>query len=101
MWLGLNSGEIWRYQRGTRIAFEIRGLQEPFTNPVKIFTKDDLDYIIVLEPDAKRVVKLAKDGTFMKEVKSPLLGAATQIVASSETGKAYALAGSVLYEVGL
>lgn len=101
IWLGMDNGEIWKYDRGNRIAFDIRGLQEPFANPIKIFTAEEADVLVVLESDANRVVILDKEGTFLREVKSPLLGAATNIVMSSTTNTAYALAGSVLYEIGL
>jgi hypothetical protein len=76
-------------------------LQEPFSSTLKIYTKEDLDSIFVLESAKNRAVRLSKDGVFLKQIESPSLGAATNIIFSSTTGKAYALAGSLVYELEL
>lgn len=101
VWLGTQQGHILRYERGNPVAYNVQGLQEPFSTPVKIYTKEDLDSVFVLESAKNRVVRLSKDGVFIKQIQSPSLGAATDIIFSSKTGKAYALAGSLVYELAL
>jgi uncharacterized membrane protein len=101
IWLGTQTGQILKYERGLPIAFSPQGLQDPLSTSVKVFTKESLDSVFVLEPSKQRVVRLAKTGEFLKEINSPFLAAATEVIFSPETNKGYAIAGSVIYELDL
>lgn len=101
VWLGTQQGQILRYERGNPVAFNVQGLQEPFSSSLKIYTKEDLDSIFVLESAKNRVVRLNKEGVFVRQIESPSLGAATDIIFSATTNKAYAVAGSLVYELAL
>ncbi|MEO8581479.1 MAG: hypothetical protein ABI425_02750 [Patescibacteria group bacterium] len=101
VWLGTQQGQILRYQRGNPAAFSVQGLQDPFSSMVKVYTKENLDSLFVLESGKNRVVRLSKDGVFVRQIQSPSLGAATDIIFSPTTNKAYALAGSLVYELEL
>ncbi|MBW7955220.1 hypothetical protein H3C66_00640 [Patescibacteria group bacterium] len=101
VWLSTQTGEILKLSGGRTAAFEISGLADPFTTPISIFTKPDLQNLYVLEPEKSRVVVLNKEGQFIKEIKSDELAGATAVVASEKHSKAFALSGSLVYEVGL
>jgi hypothetical protein len=101
IWLGTTQGEVKKFTSGRESEFSITGLREAFSSPTTVFTKPDLQNLYVLEPQKNRVVVLSKKGEFLKEVKSSTLGAATGIVASEKVGKAFALSGSLVFEIQL
>lgn len=100
VWLGTTGGQVLKYERGLNVPFEIQGLPEPFSSQLKVFTKEGIDSVFVLESNKQRVVQLSKDGVFQKEIKSPLLAAVTDVIYSPSTKKGYAVAGSLVYELG-
>ena len=101
IWLGTARGEVKKFTSGRESEFRTTGLPEAFSSPITVFTKPDLQNLYVLEPQKNRVVVLSKKGEFLKEVKSSTLGAATGIVASEKVGKAFALSGSLVFEIQL
>ncbi|MEN8253472.1 MAG: hypothetical protein ABFQ62_03810 [Patescibacteria group bacterium] len=101
VWLSTNVGEIKRYVRGNIGEFEIRGLKEAFSSSIYLFTKEGLENLYVLEPEKNRLVVITKDGDFVKEIKSSTLASATMIIVSEARAKAYAVSGSLLYEIEL
>ncbi len=99
IWLGTNTGQIFRYERGTKVEFVPKGVEKDFSSPIKIFTKPDFTHIYVLEPSQKRVVVLLKDGTYVKEFVHSSLEAGSDIIAREETNSIYVVSGSLLYEM--
>jgi hypothetical protein len=101
VWLGDKDGRIHRFTTGREQTFPLNGLKENFSSPVFVFTKDALANLYVLEPKHNRMVVLTKKGDFLKEVKSPTLSSTTAIVADEKTGHAFALSGSLVFEIKL
>lgn len=101
VWLTTQTGEIKKLTSGKEVSFAVTGLKDAFSSPTTIFTKPDMNNLYVLEPQKGRVVVLNKNGQFIKEVKNQNLAAATAVVASEKNQKAFALSGSLVYEIGL
>lgn len=101
VWLTTQTGEVQKLTGGKVSEFAITGLKEPFSSPITLFTKPDLTNLYILEPQKSRMVVLNKSGQFIKEVKSNNLAGATAVVASEKYQKAFALSGSLVYEMGL
>jgi hypothetical protein len=101
VWLGTHQGKVLKYERGNPVQFEIQGMHDPFETTLKVYTKEELDSIFVLEAAKNRVVRLTKDGFFVRQIESPSLGAATDVFFSTTTNQAYAVAGSLVYELAL
>lgn len=101
VWLSTQNGEIFKLTGGEEATFSISGLNEPFSSPITLFTKPDMQNLYVLEPSKKRMVVLDKQGQFVREVRSDELAGATTVVASEKQNKAFALSGSIVYEMGL
>jgi hypothetical protein len=101
IWLATQSGEIKKLTSGREVEFTVTGLKEAFSSPITLFTKPDLANLYVLEPEKSRVVVLNKKGEFLKEVKSSSLAGSTAVVASEKSQKAFALSGSLVFEIGL
>jgi len=76
-------------------------LAEPFGSAITLFTKEDYEYLYVLEPTGNRLVMITKEGEFYKEVKSESLASTTRIIVDEENKKAYAISGAEVFEVGL
>jgi hypothetical protein len=99
VWLSTKTGEIKRFTSGRASTFAITGLKEPLSTPAKIFTKDGLQNIYILEPEKNRFIVLNKTGEFIKEVRSSALAAASDLVADETSKTAYILSGSLVYDV--
>lgn len=101
VWLSTETGEIKKLASGRETAFTVTGLTEPLSSPITIFTKPELQNLYILESAKSRMVVLNKEGEFVKEVKSSELAGAMAVVASEQHQKAFALSGSLVYEMGL
>jgi hypothetical protein len=99
MYLGMKNGEIKRFTSGREQAFEVKGLTKPFSSPVVVVTRRELNNLYVLEPQARRVVVLSKSGEFLHELKSVSLGAATTLLVREEQKQILAVAGSLIFEL--
>lgn len=75
-------GRIQKFMSGQQTDFNVVGLDQPFSNPVAIFTKADeeVQHIYVADAGNRRIVQLNKDGTFVRQFKPPV-GAATSFAA--------------------
>jgi hypothetical protein len=101
VWFGTQDGQVRKFTSGKEASFTVSGLKEAFSTPITVFTKPDLQNLYILEPQKSRVVVLNKKGEFIKEVKSSTLAATTGVVASEKLGKAFALSGSLVFEINL
>lgn len=101
VWVATEMGEIKRFLSGEELDFTIQGISEQLSTPVKLVTSDQHQNLYVLEPAKSRVVVLGKDGSFLREIKSPSLASATSIFAEEVLGKAFAVSGSIVFEIPL
>jgi len=101
IWLSTNEGKITRLERGIPIEFSIEGLEEEFKNPLVLFTNSDTNNLYILESEKNRVVVLAKDGKFIKQITSPTLASTTQLLVDENNKKAFAISGSIIYSIDL
>ncbi len=101
IWLGTKDGKIIKLASGELSPFEIVGLPEAFTSPVHIYTRENLEYLYILDPSAQRVVILRKNGEFIRQLKSPSLASATTLIVSEEQKKIWVTSGSLIFEMGL
>ena len=99
VWLGTKTGEIKKFTQGKQQTFTIQGLQTLPNSPVIVYTTDSLDHLYVLEPDQQRLIVLKKNGEFIRQIKSRTLGSVTTLIVNESSQKAYALSGSVVYEI--
>ena len=76
-------------------------MTEPFDSPLVIFSKEGFENIYILESDNNRLVVLTDEGEFLKEIKSASLASASNLIVSEEIKKAFAISGSIVYEIGL
>lgn len=101
IWIGTTDGQIAKLSLGEVTDFQTKGLPEPFTGPLIVYTKESLQYVYVLEPASSRLVVLQKTGEFIRQIKSASLAATTGFVVDEASGKALAISGSLVFEVSL
>jgi len=75
VWL-LYTDRLERYQKGLPVAFEMQGLDQPFSSPAGIFTAPDdgaspVHHVYVADTGNGRIVKLTKDGRFVRQFRPP------------------------------
>jgi len=64
-------GRINKYLSGQPDNFNVTGLDIPFNNPVAIFTapEEEVQHVYVADAGNRRIVKLNKDGSFVRQFK--------------------------------
>ncbi len=101
VWLGTKTGQVVKLTTGRVVPFNIRGLAKPLTSSVVVYTKDFLNNVYILEPSAKRVVVVQKNGDFIKEMSGQALGTATDLVVSETDNRVIVVSGSAVFQVPL
>ncbi len=101
VWIATEMGEIKRFVSGEEQEFAILGISEALSTPLSLVTSDQHQNLYVLEPDKSRMVILGKDGSFLREVKSPSLASATSLFVDEPMGKSFAVSGSIVFEIPL
>lgn len=101
IWLTDSEGTIIKLERGEPAEFNVTGLEEPFGGSIKLFANSSTEFLYVLEPEKSRLVILSPEGEFIKQIASPSLASATQLVVNQDQTQAYAVSGSILYLVNL
>lgn len=101
LWVSTRTGVIKKFSSGKASEFTIIGLQEPFATPIWLFTNEASANVYVLEPAKERVVILSKEGSFVREVKSNSLSAATNMFVNENIKKIFAVNGSIVYEIAI
>lgn len=101
VWLSTKQGQILKLSLGEMADFTTVGLNQAFSTPILLDTHEDWQNLYILEPQARRLVVLNKNGHFLKEIKSASLASVTHLVVSEAQGKALAVSGSVVFEVKL
>ncbi len=96
IWVATHQGGLHRLAAGAEQEFSVVGLEQPFTDSLKLFTNENLDELYVLEPNQERLVVLNKEGQFLRELRSASLATTTDLFVS-ETGQVFTVSGSIIY----
>ncbi len=64
VYVGFTDGSVKKYTQGREDVFSIRGVDPAIAGPVYVYASDANEKIYFLEPQAKRVVVVAKDGMY-------------------------------------
>lgn len=100
IWLGSSQGDVYRLARGERLDFAISGLLEPLTSSLLLAVTADGTTLAVVEPARQRIVFVNKQtGEYLRQVRSPQIGAVTDVFWGPGETQLYLVAGSVVYRV--
>ncbi|MCL5432801.1 MAG: hypothetical protein M1524_01670 [Patescibacteria group bacterium] len=95
----LQDGNILKFLRGKAENFKITGLDQPFSNPNRIYTNVDFDNIYILDNVNERIVVLKKDGSYVAQYKSRVLKDAKDFEVLEKDKKILVLSGGKIYEI--
>lgn len=101
IWLTTKDGFIKKYTRGEPVAFTLQDLPEPISSSLIVYTKENLTNLYLLEPEKSRLLIFTKEGQFLREIKSESLASATALFANETLQKAFAISGSIIFEIDL
>lgn len=102
VWVLFTDGSVNKYVRGQRDAFLIMGLDEPFNQPIALYTDENCDNLYILDRNNTRIVVIRKDsGDYQAAYTWPGMAGAIDFIVSEEEGKMLFLTGERIYEIGL
>lgn len=100
IWLGSQSGDVYKLSRGERETWNIVGLPEAFTSTVLVASSLEGTRLAIVEPAQKRVVIVDKDsGEYLQQITSEQIGAVTDVFWNDTETALYLLSGSVVYKI--
>lgn len=92
-----SNGEVLKFYAGEKQDFKTKSIDPPLQNPTKILTSSELKYVYILEPSAKRVVVVDKDGKLTRQYSSEKFDNLKDIVVDEAEKKIYLLNGDTVY----
>lgn len=96
-----NTGEIVKLVGGQKQAFSIAGLDPQITAPVSIWTYNSINNLYILEPSAKRIVVIDKDGKLVGQYTSPTWKNPSAMVVDTDKKIIYILDENKIYKFGI
>lgn len=103
IWILFHDGVLERYRQGARVPFTVSGLVSPLASGSLVATREEGDYLYVLDPEGRRVVVLDKGGAYFEQYEWDGLAGVTDMVVVEEDGRErlLLLSGATLYELPL
>lgn len=94
-----SEGSIFKHFKGKRIPYNHSSIDPPLSKPTQMWTDGDAEYVYVLEPARRRLVKLGKTG--LMEVQYIFDKPAEAFAINEKEKHGYVLIGAVVYRFGL
>lgn len=94
------SGNLYKFDGGKKTDFDISGLDPKLTNPIEIWTYNDVQNIYVLEPTNKRVIILDKEGKMINQYTATEWQNPTSMVINEPEKTIYVLDSNKVYKFG-
>ncbi len=101
IWILLSDGTILKFTKGKADAFNLTGVDSPLSNPSKIYTDVDSDYVYVLDNGNSRIVVLEKNGNYKEQYSSNILSSAKEFEVLENDKKVLVLSSGKIYEIDL
>lgn len=93
------NGEILKFQRGRLTDFETGIIDPALNSAAKIKTTEDSSFLYILEPAAKRLVVLNKEGNLINQYTSEKFDDLKDFVVIEEDKKIYVLNGNSIFAI--
>lgn len=101
IWVLRSDGEILKFTQGRIDSFTIVGLDQQLVSPTRIFTNDELKNLYVLDKGNKRVVALAKDGSYKAQYITDIISQTLELTVDESAKKIFLLTGSKIYSIDI
>ena len=101
-----SDGSVEKYLSGSKFKssggsdFSIEKLGNPISNPTEIYTRSDLNYLYIIEPQKNRVILFDKiSGKLFKQYTSESFADLKNIVVDDKEERMYMLSGNKVFEI--
>jgi hypothetical protein len=94
-------GTILKFTRGQADTFKVSGLDNPFVEPVKLFTDKQAENLYVLDRGGSRVIQLSKEGIFQKSYPAEIIGQAKDFEVYERDKKILFLSNDKIWEISM
>jgi len=101
IWFLSNSGDIFRYSLGNKLAFSVSGLFPELASATAIYTNENLKYLYLLDRTGKRVVVIDKSGEYKAQYVGDFVAEALDLAVSEDAKKIILLTGTKLYSIDI
>ncbi|MBI5614589.1 hypothetical protein HY947_06700 [Candidatus Gottesmanbacteria bacterium] len=101
VWVGTNTGGIFRFTQGKENTFTPQGVDPKFSGQIRVYTNDDLKRVYVLDASQKRVVVLEKDGVYAAQYEWKTSLSPVDMAVSEEQRKILLLSDGKIFSVDL
>ncbi len=96
VWILEDNGEIVKFTKGKREAYEIKGLLAPFSTNSQIYTDVDYSNLYILDVKNQRVVALSKKGEYQNQYEWNEFENATSFAIDEKNKKGYVVVNDAL-----
>jgi hypothetical protein len=94
-------GQVLKFTKGNKQAFEIRDLDPVLESPTRLFTNDQTNFIYILEPKNKRIVVLDKTGKMAAQYYSDVFNNLKDFSVDEKNKKIYLANDNKIYTFNL
>lgn len=101
IWVITSDGKVIKALQGKADLINIDGLDAPFSPSSVIETKDDSQFVYVLDRQGQRVVRFSKEGEYDSQYKGEFLKDAVSIAIDEAEGSLYVLSESKIFVIKL
>ena len=101
VWVLFSDGTIVKYTQGVKDAFVVAGLDQAFTQPIKLFTDSDSDNLYILDQKNTRVVVVTKGGEYQSQYIWPGIAGVKDLVVREDLKKIFLLTGEKIFTIDL
>ncbi len=98
IYLGMSDGKILKFSAGQQLDFNVEVDPAP-SSEIKIWTSAESSFLYVLEPSAKRLVVLDKNGKIITQYFSEKFNDLKDFSVAEKEKKIYLLSGDFIYEI--
>ncbi len=93
------SGEIYKFEKGEQVSFNIAGIDPVLDNPTDLQTYNDMTYLYVLEPTNNRIVVIDKEGKLVKQISSNSWKEISSMIVDEENNLIFILDDNKIYKI--
>lgn len=102
LWLSTNTGQLKKFTKGSQDNdFALKGAPNQISQEFTVYTNENLNNLYLLIRDEQKLLIFNKQGEFQKEIVSPSLASVTGLAVNEQLQKAFAISGSLVFEIVL
>ncbi len=94
-------GKVAKFVKGKEEKFDLTGLEKPLNNPLRIFTRDDVNNLYILDNGNSRIVVFNKEGVYQTQYQADILKTSRDFEVLESDKKIYVLSGNKVYQIDI